>query len=95
MDHIIIQINGINYKVKQTWKGLILWEQMAKKPVSLMEETITDMLMLLFCFLRANNMDTFQMSYENFIDAIDEDNKVILVFSDYVRELNTEEKKFK
>ena len=84
-----ILINGKEYKIKYGIRAMLIAEQITQKPFSL--ENMNEQLVFLYaCLLAADNELT--MSYEEFLDAIDEDMSIIIRFGKYLAEQQKKEK---
>ena len=84
-----ILINGKEYKIKYGIRSMLIQEQITQKPFSL--DNMNEQLVFLYsCLLAANNELT--MSYEEFLDAIDEDMSIIIRFGQYLAEQQKKEK---
>ena len=84
-----ILINGKEYKIKYGIRAMLIAEQITQKPFSL--DNMNEQLVFLYsCLLAANNELT--MSYEEFLDAIDEDMSIIIRFGQYLAEQKKKEK---
>ena len=84
-----ILINGKEYKIKYGIRAMLISEQITQKPFSL--ENMNEQLVFLYaCLLAADNELT--MSYEEFLDAIDEDMSIIIRFGKYLAEQQKKEK---
>lgn len=65
-----ITINGKEYKIKYTLRGLFLWEQIMNRPFEV--KNMLDTYTLYYAMLLANNGDDAP-DWNEFIDALDED----------------------
>lgn len=84
-----ILINGKEYKIKYGIRAMLIAEQITQKPFSL--ENMNEQLVFLYsCLLAADNELT--MSYEEFLDSIDEDMSIIIRFGQYLSEQQKKEK---
>ena len=84
-----ILINGNEYKIKYGIRAMLIQEQITQKPFSL--ENMNEQLVFLYaCLLAANNELT--MTYEEFLDAIDDDMSIIIRFGQYLAEQQKKEK---
>jgi hypothetical protein len=81
---IKIKIAGCEYTLKQSFRGLMLFEQTQNKTVEL-AETIEDVLMLFYCMLKSCNKETFAYTFEGFVDALDESGTGVEVFTDFMK----------
>jgi len=79
-----IEINGVVYKVKKTFRSLMKFEEMTGKSVYRISESINDMVTLFYCVLKVNNIN-FDYSLDEFIDLLDENEDSITLFSDYLQ----------
>ena len=83
-----ILINGKEYKIKYGIRAMLIAEQITQKPFSL--DNMNEQLVFLYsCLLAADNELT--MSYEEFLDAIDEDMSIIIRFGQYLAEQQKKE----
>ena len=84
-----ILINGKEYKIKYGIRSMLIQEQITQKPFSL--DNMNEQLVFLYsCLLAADN--ELNMSYEEFLDAIDEDMSIIIRFGQYLAEQLKKEK---
>ena len=84
-----ILINGKEYPIKYGIRSMLIQEQITQKPFSL--DNMNEQLVFLYsCLLAADNELT--MSYEEFLDAIDEDMSIIIRFGQYLAEQQKKEK---
>ena len=84
-----ILINGKEYKIKYGIRAMLIAEQITQKPFSL--DNMNEQLVFLYsCLLAADNELT--MSYEEFLDSIDEDMSVIIRFGQYLADQQKKEK---
>lgn len=93
MKEIKIKIGEKEYKIRQSFRALLLFEELSGKDVSDIKDSVTDILKLFYCILKANNKDTFNYTFDEFIDLIDENYESVDVFSKFLTELNNEPKK--
>lgn len=70
----MITINGKEYNLKYTMRGLFAYEQVTGVPFS--PEKSLNIFTLIFCFLMMSN-DDFRMTFEEFTDALDENPRLI------------------
>lgn len=93
-------INSTEYKLKYTLRALFIYEQLTGKAFKL--ETITDEYIFFYCMLVANNPD-MNLTFNELIEAIDEDMGIMLEFQDFLKKemekqqqfitINTDDKK--
>lgn len=77
-----ITIKEKQYKVKYTLRALFIYEQITGKIFKL--ESITDEYVFFYCLLAANNPE-IELSFNDFIDAMDENVNLIIQFSDFMK----------
>lgn len=75
-------INNIDYKLKYTLRALFIYEQITGKVFKM--ETITDEYIFFYCILLANNPD-MNLTFEELIEAIDEDMNIMLEFQSFLK----------
>lgn len=80
----IIKINGVDYKIKYTIRALFIFEQITGKPFQL--NSLLDNYIFFYSMIRANN-DT-DLKWDDFLDAIDNDNSLFLQMSEVIVEEN-------
>ena len=84
-----ILINVKEYPIKYGIRAMLISEQMTQKPFSL--DNMNEQLVFLYaCLLAADNELT--MTYEEFLDAVDEDMSIIIRFGQYLAEQQKKEK---
>jgi len=86
MNDLKITINGKDYAVKQSFRALMLFEEMTGKNPLSMNENITDVMMLFYCFLRGANKD-FMFEFDAFVDVVDSDVGIFESFTGYLQSL--------
>ena len=84
---ITIQIAGVDYVIKQSFRSLLMFEDMTKSSVENMEENLNNTLTLFYCILKAGNRNTFLFSFDEFIDLMDSNVDSLTVFSEYLQSL--------
>lgn len=72
-----IKIKGNEFKIKQTLRAIFLWEQISERNFEI--KSMLDNYLYFYCVILANNPDF--MSWDEFIDAMDEDPSIILNLS--------------
>jgi len=86
MEKVIIKISGVDYKVAQSFRALMLFEDMTAKSVNAMNESIADILKLFYCIIKGNNMRIFNYTFDEFVDLIDEQPEAFEMFTEYLKE---------
>lgn len=78
-----IEINGKNYKLKYTVRSLFIFEQITGKSFKI--ENLLDNYLFFYSMILANNRDDI-LSWDDFIDALDEDPTLFKRMSDIIEE---------
>ena len=76
-----IEINGKEYNLKYTVRALFLWEQITKKSFKI--ETLLDNYVFFYCLILANNKDN-TLEWDEFIDAMDNDETLFLRMTEII-----------
>lgn len=69
-----VSINGQDYNVKYTIRALFYFERITGKAFEI--KTLQDNYILFYCMILANNPDNI-LEWEDFLDAVDNDPKLI------------------
>lgn len=77
----MITINGIDYKIKWGLRTMFIFEQITKKAFSI--ENTMDSYILFYSMLFANNKEC-TLSFDEFIDAIEENPSLVNEFNNAV-----------
>lgn len=80
MDYM--EINNKEYKLKYTLRALFIYEQITGKVFQL--HTITDEYLFFYCILAANNPE-MDLTFDQLIDAIDEDPNIMIEFQNFMK----------
>jgi hypothetical protein len=86
MKQITIKVGDNEYIIKQSFRSLMEFEKLTKKPASEMDLSVNDLITFLYCVLRACNKETFKHNLDEFIDMLDENPDIINQFSNYLTE---------
>lgn len=78
-----IEINGKNYKLKYTIRSLFIWEQITGKSFKI--ENMLDNYLFFYSMILANNPDNI-LSWDDYINAMDEDPMLFKRMSDIIEE---------
>ncbi|MBR5012902.1 MAG: hypothetical protein IKY15_03070 [Clostridia bacterium] len=76
-----IEINGTEYNIKYTIRALFIFEQISGKSFKL--DTLLDNYLLFYSMILACNKDNV-LSWDDFIDAIDNDPQLLVKLNDAV-----------
>ena len=90
MKEIKIKINNQEFIIKQTFRALMLFEEISGRNSNEIKENINDLMLLFYCILKGANKLTFQYSFDEFIDLLDDNQESIEVFNEYLQELQKE-----
>ena len=84
-----ILINGKEYPIKYGIRSMLIQEQITQKPFAL--DNMNEQLVFLYsCLLSADNELT--LSYDEFLNEIDNDMSIIIRFGEYLAEQQKKEK---
>jgi len=86
IDEIKISIKGQEYLIKKSFRSLLLFEELSGKGIDDMKESLTDLMLLFYCIIKANNKEIFKYTLDEFIDVIDEETaeKPLDKFNEYL-----------
>lgn len=88
-----IKIKGKNYNIKYTIRALFIFEQITGKPFKI--ETLLDNYIFFYSMILANNQDKSEiLSWDDFIDALDNDPKLFSKINDAVEQQQKQDKIF-
>lgn len=76
-----ITIKNKEYNVRYTVRALMLFEQILNKTFSI--DNLTDQITFFYCLLLANNPDD-TITYDEFIDALDDDSTILNQFQKFL-----------
>lgn len=83
-----IKIKDTDYKAKATIRAIFLWEQISERNFEI--KSMLDNYLYFYCVMLSNNPDF--MSWDEFIDALDEDPAIIINLSKALTQQNEVEK---
>jgi len=86
MEKTKITIAGTEFTIKQSFRALMLFEEMTSKTINQMGESVSDILKLFYCILKGNNVETFNWTFDEFLNVIDDEPNSVKVFTDYLQE---------
>lgn len=84
-----INIGGKEYNIKMSFRNYILFEKIADKTFT-NYNSMSDMLLLFYCSLLAHN-DNFSITFDEFIDVIDETPNTLTDFCTFMSEENSKD----
>lgn len=79
-----IKIAGIDYVLKFDFKTLMTWEKETGRLATEVTVSITDTILMFWCSLKAGNPLTFEYTFDQFVDLINEDLLLLIAFKDKV-----------
>ena len=84
MNSIKINLNGVEYTIKQSFRSLMMFETLTKKSVNNIGDSVEDIITLFYCILKANNKDTFEFTLDSFIEALDNEPNLFTDFTSFL-----------
>lgn len=81
----MIKIKDTEYNIKYTLRALFIFEQITGKPFKV--ETLLDNYILYYSMILASNQDKV-LDWNDFIDALDENPKLLLELNKAIKEQN-------
>lgn len=78
-----MKINNTEYKLKYTFRALMLFEQITNKMFII--ETFTDQLIFFYCILVSSNTEN-TLTYDQFMDALDGNPSLLQDFQKFLTE---------
>lgn len=92
MKQIEVVIKDQTFKIRQSFRSYMLYEENLGKAIGDIV-SIKDILNLLYYTLKGCNMSTFNFTFDEFIDIIDEQPDILAKFNEFNTGLLTDEKK--
>ena len=92
MESVKIKIGETVYNIKQSFRALMIFEEITGKNISMANDSVSDILMMFYSLLKGNNKD-FEFSFENFVELIDDNPESVEAFTDYLNNLSKEQTK--
>jgi len=87
-NQIKIKILDKEFVIKQSFRALALFEKATGRNSFEAKDTISDITLLLHCFLKASNLKTFEYTYDEFLDVLDDHPEIFQDFAEYLKGLN-------
>ena len=84
----MITINDKEYKLKYTLRALFIFERITGKAFSI--DDMMDQYLFFYCLVLASNPDT-ELTFDEFIDACDNDKDLVKQISDFIAKENTKQ----
>ena len=86
LDSIKIKIKDDELIIKKSYRALMLFEEMSGKAIDQMKVSVSDIMLLFYCILKACNKDKFNHTFDEFIDILDENPNYMEPFQKYLVE---------
>lgn len=86
-----ITINNKEFNLKISMRSIIIWEKISDKTFNPI--TVTDLILYFYSIILANNPD-FEMTFDNFIDYLDEHPGLFNEFMDFLKKENEKQAQF-
>jgi len=94
MKEFKIKISGADFTVKQSYRSLMLFEELTGINLSDMNGSVTHTIKLFYCMVKGCNMNTFNYSFDEFMTILDEEPEMLDSFNAYlISESKPSEKK--
>lgn len=81
-----IQFNGEELILKQSFRSLMLFEEMTGRSAYEVGVSVSDSMKLFYCMLKAANKDVYTQSFDAFLDTIDENPALLTEFNAFLTE---------
>lgn len=88
---IKIKIGGVDYLIKYSFRALMYFEEMADKKIDEYKENVSDLLMMFYSIIKANNKTIFNYTFDEFLDQIDMFPETVQVFTEFMQSMNDEQ----
>lgn len=85
-------LSSTEYIIKQTFRALLLYEEITNK-VYEEDNKLGTQFTMLYCMLKASNKETFKYTYDEFINLLDDNQDSVNKFFEYLQRLSTPNKK--
>jgi hypothetical protein len=92
MNYIKIAFGNKEYKVGPSSRGIILVEEAFGCGIDEVKETYGNICKVFYYLLKACNQESFTLTFEEFLDLIDEHNEALQEFNDFLVKVNSEKK---
>lgn len=83
-----VQINGQEIELKQTFRSLIIYENIMDKSFS--PVGATEIIVYFYCVILASNKD-IQLQYEDYLDWLDSNPDILTDFSQWLTDISTQQ----
>jgi len=90
MNQTKIILNDQEYILKQSFRGLMIFEKMTGKNAYQANTSMNDSLTMFYAMLQASNRTTFTMSFDEFLDQLDEFPEALSEYNSYLVSLYAE-----
>lgn len=83
---MIVKINDKEITLRKTFRSLIMYEKATGASFAM--STVTDMIMYFYCVVATSMKDGDEITFDDFVDWLDEDNVKLLEFTKWIAEQN-------
>ena len=87
MEQITINLDGKDFILRQSFRALTEFEHLTGKNAYEVNASISDSLNIFYCMLKACNRNSFNYSYDEFIDLLDESPTQLATFNEFLMSL--------
>lgn len=85
MNEIYIKLGGTNYKIKLSFRSLMIFENITGKAVGEAQNSVNTIMLMFYSILKGCNKN-FEYDFEQFVDLIDEEPETVEIFSNFLAE---------
>ena len=82
-----VTLNKREYQLKQSFRSLMTFEKMTGKNAFEVNSSMNDSLTLFFCMVKEANRETFNLTFDEFLDAIDDQPEALTQFNAFMLSL--------
>lgn len=75
-----IKLFGKDWVFKKSMSAFLLYEELTKKPISELTNSLIDTLTIFYCILKAKNKD-FTYSFDEFVELLDDEMEALEQFN--------------
>lgn len=90
MESMKIKIGESVYNIKQSFRALMIFEEITGKNINNANDSVTDILTMFYSLIKGNNK-YFEFSFEQFVELVDDNPESVEAFTDYLNNLSKEQ----
>ena len=79
-----VTLNKREYQLKQSFRSLMTFEKMTGKNAFEANISINDTLTMYYCLTKEANRETFTLTFDEFLDAMDEQPEAFTQYKDFM-----------